>query len=128
MIGIERIKWAIECIAAVDGVEFDSNMLADDAFVLAYAFSQDDEYDAAVRATVRALTLIVEGRVAASQLDGDYDGWTSLHYQHRIAQGAKADMRIMFRRAGEAVQVRGFGHRRLPADFYHRMSEVWRTR
>ena len=126
MIEIEQVKHAIGDIAAVDGVEFDSDMLADDAFVLTYAFPVPEEYAAAIQATVRALRLIADDRVSASRLRDDYDGWLSFHYPHRLAQGAKADMRIMFRRTGGAVQVRGFGHRRMPAGFYRRMSEVGR--
>lgn len=128
MISIEQIRQAIETVAAVDGVEFDADMLVDDALVLAYAFTDAEEYAAAIQATARALELLAAGRVAASQLDEDYEGWRSYHYQHRVAQGAKADMRIMFRSAGNAIQVRGFGHRRMPADFYRRMSEIGRAR
>ena len=128
MIEVEQIKRSISLIAAIDRVEFDSEALADDALVLTYAFPEPEEYAAAIRATARALQLIVDSRVNAAQLHDDYNGWSSYHYQHRINQGSKADMRIMFRRKGDVVQVRGFGHRRMPADFYRRMSEVGRGR
>ena len=128
MIEIEQIKQAIREIAAIDGVEFDSDMLADDVLVLTYAFPDPAEYAAAIQATARALRLIVDERVSTGELVDDYSGWSSYHYQHRVVQSSKADMRIMFRRTGTAIQVRGFGHRRMPADFYRRMGEVGRVR
>ncbi|WP_165172039.1 hypothetical protein [Adlercreutzia sp. ZJ242] len=48
--------------------------------------------------------------------------WLSCHYQHRVVQGAKADCRIIYRTTEDGIEVKGFGHRRIPEDFYRRMS------
>ena len=122
----ETILRAIEELASVEGVLFDPASLAEDVVGVAAAFPEPGDFEAAIAATVRMLGLISSGRVDVSSLSDDYEGWECCHYQHRASQGVKATMRIMFSRADDGVRVRGFGERRRPADFYHRMAEIGR--
>ena len=121
-----QILAAIDTLAGVEGVLFDARSLAEDVVGMAAAFPSPEDLDAAVAATARMLTLLVEGRVDASTLADDYEGWECCHYQYRVGQGVRATMRIMFSRAQDDIRVRGFGDRRLPAEFYFRMVKVGR--
>lgn len=100
----------------------DPDALAEDAWLLAESFPDERDYLAAVLATERALALVANGRVTSSFLGGELAGWSSYHYQHAVGQGSPADMRVEWRRAGDGVRVRGFGHRWRPVDFYVRVS------
>lgn len=122
MIGAEALLGAIASISAVEGVFMSASSLAQDVVAVARAFPEKDDFDAAIANTARALGHIASGRVVASDLGDDYEGWHAYHYQHCVAQGEKADMRVMYRVGDGQVFVRGFGHRREPADFYRRMA------
>lgn len=127
MISAESVEAAIASLAGVEGASFDAAFLVQDVLGMARAFPEEADFEAAIASTVRMLGQIVSGKVDASGLEDDYEGWESCHYQHRVAQGAKADMRIMFARDSDGtVRVRGFGQRWLPADFYRRMAELGR--
>ena len=115
---------AIVAISQVENIQMDPNALVEDAMLLSYALSDELEYRAAVANTCRALDQLSKGRVQSSTLKYEHEGWFSYHYQHAVVQGAKADMRIMFRMEGEKVIVRGFGHRDTPEDFYIRMASL----
>ena len=39
-----------------------------------------------------------------------------------MSQGGSADCRIVFRETEGGVEVKAFGHRRVPADIYERMA------
>lgn len=58
---------------------------------------EDDDFEAAVANTCRALTALIAERVSASMLKYEFDTWSSYHYQPRVAQGARATCRIIFR-------------------------------
>ena len=124
----ERICRAIDWLAAINGVSFDIKSLAEDVACLARTFPENDDFEAAVVSTVRALDLIVSGRVDTSKLSDDYERWECCHYQRRVMQGERATMRIMFAREDGHVRVRGFGDRNQPDDFYRRMANVERTK
>lgn len=127
MISAESVEAAIASIAGVEGVSFDAVFLVQDVLGVARAFPDEDDFEAAIASTARMLGQIGAGKVGVSGLEDDYEGWKNCHYQHRVAQGAKADMRIMFARDPDgAVRVRGFGQCWLPADFYRRMAELGR--
>lgn len=112
----------IEAIASCKGLAMDPDHLVEDVFLLAYAFPNEDDFMAAVASTCRAITHAATGSVTPSSLKYEFEEWHSYHYQHRIGQGAKADCRIIFRRAKDGIEVKGFGHRRIPEDLYRRMS------
>ena len=122
-ISTDTVIGAALAIADVDGVEADAHAVIEDAFLLAYAFADEEDYLAAVANTRRALRQLCDGAVSPSQLKYDYKGWCSYHFQHRVAQGARADMRIIFKRTSTGVRLRAFGHRNLPKDFYERVRE-----
>ena len=122
MIGSSALLAAIDAIASVEGATMSASALVQDVVSVARAFPDPAEFEAAVANTARAIELVVSGRVAPSELGDDYKGWRAYRYQHRVAQGEKADMRVLFREEGGRILVRGFGHRREPADFYWRMA------
>ena len=118
----ERMAEAIAAIASVPGVSMSSQGLFDDVLLLSYAFSGEVDFMAAIASTRSALGNLVADRVSPASLKYDYQGWHCFHYQHRVAQGVRADMRIMFKRVDRGIQVHAFGHRNLPQDFYERLA------
>jgi hypothetical protein len=120
----EEIINAAHAIAGVDKIEADARAVLEDAYLLSMAFTDRDEYLNAVANTVRALRQLSQGVVSSSQLKCDHADWLSYHYQHKIEQGRRADLRIVFRREGGRIRLRAFGHRNLPKDFYERISQL----
>ncbi len=120
------IRQAIESLSEIDGVLMDPANLVEDAFLLAFAFPHDNDYLAACASTRRALERLAAREVDASSLKYEFEGWESYHYQHRVGQGVKATCRIVYRRTPSGIEVKGFGHRRIPADFYERMAAATR--
>lgn len=104
-----------------------SDSLAQDVFLLSEAFPEEEDFEEAVASTVTALEQVIEGSVDTSPLKYDFAGWQSFHYQHKVEQGAKADCRIVFKRVDEGIEVRGFGHRRVPEDLYQRLRDARET-
>lgn len=119
----EIIRQAIESLSDIKGVHMDAASLVEDSFLLAYAFPEEDDFMSACASTCRALTQLVAGRVIPADLKYDFEDWKSYHYQHRVGQNIKATCRIMYRRINGGIEVKGFGHRRIPEDFYERMHE-----
>ncbi len=123
------IRQAIGAIADVPGLRMDPVALAEDVVLLAHAFDTDKEFQAACVSTCHALLLLVEDKVDASDLEYPLEDWRSYHYQHRVGQGLPADCRVIYRRVEDAadgapqIEVKGFGHRRIPEDLYTRMAE-----
>lgn len=116
-------RQAIYQIASVEGLTMDPDALADDVMLLTHAWSDESDFQAAVVNTCTALRLLIGGSVDDSGLlKYDHQGWHSYHYQHKRAQGVKADMRIMFRHIESGIEVKGFGDRRVPQDFYRHMA------
>ena len=120
----EAIIDAAHVIADVKGVEADARTVLEDAFLLAQAFTSEADYLSAVANTVRALHQLAEGAVSPAQLKYNHHGWLSYHYQHKVSQGARADMRIVFMPLDGIIRLRAFGHRNLPKNFYERLAET----
>lgn len=116
------ILQAIAALSTVDNVQMDLKALTDDAVFLTLAFSERTEYEAAVANTMKALKDLARGTVSTSMLGGAFQGWESYHYQPKVGQNVKADMRILFRREPSFVRVLAFGHRYIPDDLYQRVS------
>jgi hypothetical protein len=117
------IDLAIDALSDIDRLYIDANYLVEDIYALAVSFSEPAEFQSAVANTVRALNMLIEQSVDVAALDYDLKGWQSYHYQSSVAQGKKADCRIIFKRRKECIEVKCFGHRRLPADIYKRMKQ-----
>lgn len=117
----EALRAAIEGIAHIDGVVMPPEALVEDVVLLAEVWPDDNDFRAAVASCAQALAHIAAGRVTASALSDSLDGWFSYHFQLRRAQGEKAVLRIVYRPVRGGVEVKGFGHRFRPADFYHRI-------
>lgn len=118
------IAQAIAALSSVEGVLMQPSSLAEDAMLLTLAFEDETAYKTAVVNTVKAFKDIVRGRVTPADLSGAYDGWSSYHYQPRVAQGGSASMRVIFKRVESAVYVLGFGHRYVPGDVYRRLGAL----
>lgn len=120
----ERIRQAALSLAAVEGLSMDADALLEDVVLLSVAFPEEGDFEAACANTAKAVRLLATDSVSSSALKYEFAGWESYHYQPKVGQGMKATCRIVFRRTGEGVEVEGFGHRRIPADFYERMSRA----
>lgn len=111
-------KW-IDVVAAVRGIEMDPDALVDDIVFMSFVFG--DDFEMAMSAVVTSLTLVVQRRISPTHLVRNLANWTSFHFQSQRIQGHPADLRIIYQRSDTTVRVLGFGHRRLPDDFYRRM-------
>ncbi len=100
-----------------------SASLVEDVLLLSLAFSAEDDFMAACARTQRAFEDLVVGKVTASDLKYSFEEWRPYHYRHRVGQGIRATCRIMYRKVDDGIEVKGFGHRRIPADFYDQVSE-----
>ncbi len=119
----DLIVQAIFKLSSVPKVMMDPDALAEDVVLLAVAFPDESEFLRAVVATAQAMAKVANGNVASSpELVGDHSGWTNYRYQHRVAQGQKADMRLEWKPSPDGILVRAFAHRFIPADFYRRVS------
>ncbi|MCI8367808.1 MAG: hypothetical protein HFJ66_09495 [Eggerthellaceae bacterium] len=118
----EILREAVVAIADVPGLHMDADDLVEDIYLLAYAFPEEGDFKAAVASTVRAMGQLSVGRVSASPLKHNFAAWSSYHYQPRVGQGARAVCRIVFRPVEGGIEVKGFGHRRIPKDFYERIA------
>ena len=112
---------AAEAVSAVKGLAMDPNDLVEDVFLLAHAFPEERDFKAAIAGTCRVLGRLIAGAVTPSDLKYDLSGWSWYHYQPWVGQGVRAMCRIMFRCIEGGIEVKGFGHRRIPEDFYRRM-------
>lgn len=116
------VRQAIASLAQTTGLYMNAESLVEDVFLLARAFPEQDDFMAACASTKRALELLVAGKVTPSNLKYEFQNWSSYHYQHRAGQGIKATCRIVFRQRPDGIEVKGFGHRHIPADFYRRIA------
>lgn len=123
----ELLRQAVESLSEIEGVLMDARSLVEDVFLLAYAFPEEEDFMAACASTARALGYLTHHKVTPSDLKYEFKDWKSYHYQHRVGQGVKATCRIMYRYVDDGIEVKGFGHRRIPRDFYIRMSEMGRA-
>ncbi|PJM74860.1 hypothetical protein [Bifidobacterium simiarum] len=118
------LSQAVAVIASVRGVQMDAGTLADDVVLLAYVWPDDQEFKQAVSSVRYALELLVADHVEGTALKYGLSGWYSYHFQHRRRQGARADMRVIYRRVPEGIQIKGFGSRHLPSDIYDRLAQL----
>jgi hypothetical protein len=108
-------------IAAIDGFDMNAIALVEDVELLSYVFADVDAFESAIVNTIKALKQLIERDVQASNLKYDLEDWQSYHFQHKVEQGARADMRIIFRRTNTGIEVKAFGHRFIPKDIYQRL-------
>ena len=123
VISNDLMRQAVDSLSKTDGLIMSSASLVEDVPLLSLAFSAEDDFMAACASTQRAFEHLVVGKVTASDLKYGFEEWSSYHHQHRVGQGIRATCRIMYRKVDDGIEVKGFGHRRIPADFYERMSE-----
>ena len=119
----ELVIHAAHAIADIDGNEADAGAMLKDAYLLSLAFAREEDFLNAVANTQRALGQLARNAVSPARLKYEHQGWLSYHYQHKVAQGQRADMRIVLCRTDAGIRLRAFGHRSLPKDFYERLAE-----
>ena len=110
------LELSIDLIAAEPLLEMDSESLAEDVVLIAYVWPDEYEFKAAIASVCRAIGQLASKTVSGTKLKYQHDEWLSYHFQHKRAQGGKADMRIIYQMNMDKIRVRGFGHRHLPAD------------
>ena len=118
----ETILNGIDALTSIDNVLMDANSLAEDVMLLSESF-EEMEFKKAISETVRALIQIAANEITSAHLKYSFAGWDSYHFQHTRAQGARADMRIIFKEKDKKIYVLGFGHRDVPADIYARLAQ-----
>jgi hypothetical protein len=121
-----QIQIAASKIAQCNGLFANPDSILEDTVLLAYAFPAPDDFAQACANTCKAINQLVANEVSAGHLKYEFSDWKSYHYQAKVGQGQKANCRIMFREVDGGVEVKGFGHRRIPADFYARISRSGR--
>ncbi len=119
----EQLSAWIECVAKLEGLMMDAEKLVEDIVLVAVAFNNDPETFSVVMAnTIEAFQLILRARNIGQPLGGNKAGWISYHFQSHRTRRHKADMRIVYRNTGIAIQIMGFGHRWMPQPIYDRLS------
>ena len=119
----DLMRQSVDSLSKTDGLIMSSASLVEDVLLLSLAFPAEDDFMAACASTQRAFEHLVAGKVTASDLKYSIEEWRSYHYRHRADQGIRATCRIMYRKVDDGIEVKGFGHRRIPADFYEQVSE-----
>lgn len=104
----------------MDFLLFRAEVVSKDLRALEKAFSDPQDYAAALAAILHQLQ-VVHRRQPGKDLEGRWLGWRRHAFQSRPQRGAKADLRIVYRRHGDLTILLGFGHRHLPIDFYERL-------
>lgn len=112
---------AINIISSINGIQMDSNALVDDVVLVALVYDEEPVFKTAIANITTAFNLIVQKRNIGTSLRGNLSGWASFHFQSQRTQGHPADLRIVYQDVGADIQVRGFGNRHLPNDFYKRL-------
>jgi hypothetical protein len=115
------LEW-IDHVSNIDGLLMDPVSLADDVTLMAFVFVNENEFLQAMNNVIRTISQLIEGKVDTSQLERNYSGWDSFHFQSKRAQRHRADLRVVFQTTAQnSIKVRGFGHRHLPLDIYDRL-------
>lgn len=123
-IGRNLIIESITAIAAIPNVEMDPEALAADVFLVANNWTEPDDFKRVIANVERILRLIADKRITGEPLKYNHVTWLSYHFQSKVVQKQKADMRTLYREITEQlIKVRGFGHRHIPIDFYERMHQ-----
>lgn len=117
----QLLQNAINIIASVNGIQMDPNALVDDVVLVALVYDDPQVFQTAITNITNALNLIVQRRNIGTPLTGNLSGWISYHFQSQRNQKHPADLRIAYQDLGTSIQVRGFGNRHLPNDFYKKL-------
>lgn len=120
---------AIRQIAGVPHVRFTASAIASDVTMFTRSFPDPQDFANAVASTVAVLRkLATRPSFHGVQLTRGLYPWFNLHYQHVVANGQRADMRLIYMRTPDGmVHVLAFGHRHIPLDIYHRVLDGMRT-
>ncbi|MGG1519448.1 hypothetical protein ABE504_28875 [Paenibacillus oryzisoli] len=115
------LEW-IDRIANLQGLQMDPTALADDVLLMAFVYKKEEEFVLAMSQVVRAIGQLVANKVEVSQLERNYSGWDSYHFQSRRVQGQGADLRIVFQStSANTIKIKGFSNRHIPSDIYKRL-------
>ncbi len=123
MVSKELMLSTIDKVSKVDGVAMAPLGLLEDVVTLAKSFPEEEDFSLAAAETLIALRHARDGRVDATPLRFSLAGWYSYHYRHKRENGQKADMRLVYRPSNRGIEVKAFGHRHVPSDFYKRIRD-----
>lgn len=115
------LRHAIDVIGRTEGIQMDVDSLIDDLFILSNIYSTEQTFILAVNQIHHSLKQIEKTRTICTELFGNLSNWRSFHFQSRRVNKQSADLRIVYQDTGDFIQVRGFGNRHLPHDFYKRI-------
>ena len=118
----EKIK-ALDDITSIKNISLKPGFLIEDIELLAQVCDDSEHFAEAVKQTCHHLALLVLNKLHVSELDYNYKDYKSCHYQSRKIPGQKADMRIVYKREGEKILVKGFGNRWIPDEIYLRLAK-----
>lgn len=121
IISEDMLRHAIDVIGRTEGIQMDVDSLIDDVFILSNIYSTEQTFILAVNQIHHSLKQIVKTRTIGTELFGNLSNWRSFHFQSRRVNKQSADLRIVYQDTGDFIQVRGFGNRHLPQDFYQRI-------
>lgn len=94
--------------------------LSQDLRDLERAYPDIDAHSVALAAILHHLRIVHTQR-PGKDLTGRLQGWRRHAFQSRASRRAKADLRIVYRPAGDRTEILGIGHRHEPADIDSRM-------
>lgn len=104
----------------MDFLLFRAELVWEDLCDLASAYPDPQAHAEALAAILHQLA-VVHLRQPGKDIQGRWQGWRRHAFQSQPQRGARADLRIVYRRHGDSTILLGFGHRHLPEDFYQRL-------
>lgn len=98
------------------GVEAKPRYVKDDIVELRAVFKDDLEFARALRSVSKNIGSLRSAK--AIGLDHDLEGWWRIKFSSGNVD--RADLRIIFRFSGDAIELRAFGHRHDPESIYRK--------
>ena len=93
----------------------------DDIQSLRVAYSDDDHFCQALTAIGHEIIVALrDPQQYGKALGHAYEGWRRSKFQSEKESKREADLRLIFRATSGGIEVRAFGHRRLPNTVYFR--------
>ena len=117
-----KVWFALEIQRLGDSLKFNPDDIANDLVATAQAFPDPVVYQRAMQEVLHQID-VIRGTKPGIDMKHGMSGWRRHAFQSdRHARGTNADLRIVYRQAPDgAVEIFGFGHRRIPYDVYLRL-------
>lgn len=123
MIAQDMVQTAVKQLYGIPHVLFNPVLLTIDLQVLTQSFPESEDFSNAIANTCANLVkLTTRSSFHGTPLTRELAPLMSLHYQHIIRDGQKADMRLIYAPDNNNdIRVLTFGHRYNPTDIYTRL-------